>query len=54
MANLPYHEDNQVNKEIALNKIVARTQQFLDGAITDQELAHECVLILDNLGIQWD
>lgn len=54
MPNLPYHEDNQVRKDIAFNDIAAWTQKYLDGAITETELSHKVIEILTIAGIKWD
>lgn len=54
MPNLPYHEDNQVRKDIAFNAIVAHSQELLDGAITEGEFASEVMKSLVAAGVKWD
>lgn len=54
MPNLPYHEDNQVRKDVAFNNIVSWTQKFLDRAITEAELVSKVVEVLTIAGIEWD
>jgi len=54
MPNLPYHEDNQARKDKAFNDVACVIQQYLDDAITDDEVVMKTVEIMSLAGVVFD